>query len=52
MIERTIYLDLWRELSSEKQMIFLSGPRQVGKLRSLMKSLKNLKTTYISDGIL
>ena len=26
-----MYLDLWRELSSGKQMIFVSGPRQVGK---------------------
>jgi len=31
MIKRTKYLELWLELSSEKQMIFLSGPRQVGK---------------------
>ena len=26
-----MYIDLWRNLSAEKQMIFLSGPRQVGK---------------------
>ena len=31
LINRSIYLDLWRELSSGKQMIFVSGPRQVGK---------------------
>ena len=31
MIKRTIYLNLWQELSSEKQIVFLSGPRQVGK---------------------
>lgn len=31
MIKRRTYIELWGELSSEKQMIFLSGPRQVGK---------------------
>ncbi len=31
MLERKLYIDLWESLSSEKQMIFLSGPRQVGK---------------------
>ncbi len=31
MIKRDIYVSLWKELSSQKQMIFLTGPRQVGK---------------------
>ena len=31
MIERNLYIKLWEELAEEKQMIFLSGPRQVGK---------------------
>ena len=31
MLKRKSYIDLWESLSSEKQMIFLSGPRQVGK---------------------
>ncbi|MFH1394615.1 MAG: AAA family ATPase [Candidatus Omnitrophota bacterium] len=31
MIKRTVYLNLWNAISQEKQMIFLSGPRQVGK---------------------
>ncbi|MFN7170586.1 MAG: AAA family ATPase, partial [Candidatus Omnitrophota bacterium] len=31
MIKRNIYLDLWKELSKEKPMVFLSGARQVGK---------------------
>ena len=31
MLKRTLYTNLWEQLSSEKQMIFLSGPRQVGK---------------------
>jgi len=31
MIKRLMYINLWKELSAEKQMIFLSGPRQVGK---------------------
>ena len=30
MIERSLYMDLWEELAGEKQMVFLSGPRQVG----------------------
>ncbi|MBU2567566.1 MAG: ATP-binding protein [Elusimicrobia bacterium] len=30
-IKRHLYIKLWRELTSEKQMVFLSGPRQVGK---------------------
>ena len=44
MIKRTLYLDLWHELSSEKQMIFLSGPRQVGKTtlaKEIAKKFKN-----------
>lgn len=39
-----MYSDLWEELSSEKQMIFLSGPRQVGKTtlsKEIAKSFKN-----------
>ena len=31
MLKRKLYINLWESLSSEKQMIFLSGPRQVGK---------------------
>ena len=31
MLKRKLSIDLWESLSSEKQMIFLSGPRQVGK---------------------
>jgi len=31
MFKRTLYLQLWEELSSEKPMVFISGPRQVGK---------------------
>ncbi|MBN1794403.1 MAG: ATP-binding protein [Candidatus Omnitrophica bacterium] len=31
MIPRTIYAELWKELSSQKEMVFLTGPRQVGK---------------------
>ncbi|MBU0951480.1 MAG: ATP-binding protein [Elusimicrobia bacterium] len=44
MIKRTLYLDLWQELASGKQMIFLSGPRQVGKTtftKEIAKEFKN-----------
>lgn len=42
-IKRSIYLSLWRELSSEKQMIFLSGPRQVGKTTLSWEIAKEFK---------
>jgi len=31
MENRPLYMDAWRELSSDKNLIFLSGPRQSGK---------------------
>ncbi len=31
MIERDMYVRIWEELSAEKSMVFLSGPRQAGK---------------------
>lgn len=31
MVERPAYLKIWEELSSEKSMVFLAGPRQSGK---------------------
>jgi predicted AAA+ superfamily ATPase len=31
MKQRPFYLNIWRELSSEKPMIFVAGPRQSGK---------------------
>ena len=31
MYTRELYLKIWQELSREKNMIFLAGPRQVGK---------------------
>ncbi|MFH1479325.1 MAG: ATP-binding protein [Candidatus Omnitrophota bacterium] len=49
MIERALYLDLWKELSSEKQMIFISGPRQAGKTtlaKEIAKAFKN--STYFN----
>jgi predicted AAA+ superfamily ATPase len=31
MIERDMYVRIWQELSAEKNMVFISGPRQAGK---------------------
>lgn len=31
MIERLLYMKIWEELSGEKNMVFLAGPRQSGK---------------------
>jgi len=31
MKKRDLYLEIWRDLSSEKNMIFVAGPRQAGK---------------------
>ncbi len=31
MINRDLYLDIWKDLASTKSMVFLSGPRQSGK---------------------
>ncbi|MFH1777038.1 MAG: ATP-binding protein [Candidatus Omnitrophota bacterium] len=41
MIKRTFYINLWKELSKDKQMIFLSGPRQVGKTTLAKDIAKN-----------
>ncbi|MFH1258398.1 MAG: ATP-binding protein [Elusimicrobiota bacterium] len=44
MIKRLIYSALWEQLSSEKQMVFISGPRQTGKTtlaKEIAKSFKN-----------
>lgn len=43
-MERKLYLDIWENLSKEKPMVFLAGPRQAGKTtfaRQLMTSFKN-----------
>lgn len=31
MIERELYKNIWTSISADKQMVFLSGPRQTGK---------------------
>ncbi|MFH1760666.1 MAG: ATP-binding protein [bacterium] len=44
MINRSLYRNLWQEISENKQMVFLSGPRQTGKTtfaRIIQKSCKN-----------
>lgn len=43
MIKRLHYVHLWDALSSEKQMIFMSGPRQVGKTTFAKEIAKNFK---------
>ena len=39
MIKRNKYLKYWQELSSSKEMIFLSGPRQSGKTTLAQKMI-------------
>ena len=39
MIKRNKYLQYWQELSSSKEMIFLSGPRQSGKTTLAQKMI-------------
>jgi len=44
MRNRTLYLNLWEELSRDKAMVFISGPRQAGKTtlaHIISKSFKN-----------
>jgi len=46
MLKREFYIELWKSLSSEKQMIFLSGPRQVGKTTLAKFIAKNYPNKY------
>ena len=46
MQKRHIYLKTWQELSAEKNMIFLSGPRQVGKT-TLAKNISDNFTNHL-----
>jgi len=42
--KRPLYLDIWKELSANKAMVFLAGPRQAGKTtisRQISKSFSN-----------
>lgn len=44
MLDRALYATIWRELSAEKSMVLLAGPRQCGKTtlaRSLSESFAN-----------
>jgi len=41
MIQRTLYENIWEELSREKGMIFLAGPRQAGKTTLAKKIATN-----------
>lgn len=31
MRQRRLYLNIWKELAADKNMVFLAGPRQAGK---------------------
>jgi len=54
MFDRVIYQQLWKELLSEKPMVFISGPRQVGKTtfarEIIAKTFKN--NTYLNWDII
>lgn len=53
IIERKSYIKIWNELSKEKEMIFLAGPRQAGKTtlaKEIAKKYKN--NTYFNWDIL
>ncbi len=46
MIKRDIYRDIWNALSSEKEMIFLSGPRQTGKTTFALDVAKSFNNNF------
>ncbi len=54
METRAIYQALWKDLAVEKSMIFLSGPRQVGKTTFMQEIIAKAypKTTYFNWDIL
>ncbi|MEW6417261.1 MAG: AAA family ATPase [Nitrospirota bacterium] len=46
MEKRHLYLRIWDELSREKNMIFLTGPRQAGKT-TLAKMISGSFTNHL-----
>lgn len=50
METRAIYQSLWKDLAAEKSMIFLSGPRQVGKTTFMQEIIAKdyPQTTYFN----
>jgi len=54
METRSIYQSLWKDLAAEKNMIFLSGPRQVGKTTFMQEIIAKgyPHTTYFNWDIL
>lgn len=54
METRSIYQSLWKDLAAEKSMIFLSGPRQVGKTTFMQEIIAKgyPHTTYFNWDIL
>ena len=53
MNERILYTSLWQELAEDKQMVFLSGPRQVGKTTLAKMIAKNfINSVYFNWDII
>ena len=46
MIERSAYIRIWNELSADKNMVFLAGPRQAGKT-TLSKVISKTFTNHL-----
>lgn len=45
-MNRTLYQELWRTLDGFKPMVFMAGPRQVGKT-TLAKQIRELALHYV-----
>ena len=46
MINRPLYLEIWKDLARAKSMIFLSGPRQSGKTTLAKQIAKTYKDSF------
>jgi predicted AAA+ superfamily ATPase len=49
MIERNDYLKLWQKLSTDKSMVFITGPRQTGKTTLSEQIQKRFKNSLYSN---
>ena len=52
MKSRPLYLNIWQELSAEKSMIFVAGPRQSGKttLAQMISECLRYRFQFFTDG--